>query len=362
MQNRFARIIFWSAGWLAAGAWVAADEPEPEPGEAKPTVLRDGFETPRVSWRQERTDATVKLYAHERTNRAAHEGQLSEGFQFEAGIGGGLYFSYRLPNIPVSDELKVNLYVRSNRSGAQLLGRVVLPDDVDPDNRAPSYVMVPGTIFESSDRWQRLELADMLPAVELQAKVLRASTRRPVSLKGAYLERLVMNLYEGEGETDVFLDELSVGPIPASVKPPRGRRRGRAVGPDDRRPAPGDTEPVEAVPPGLNTRIRLERNRLTKDGYPWFFTAVRAPDADTYRLRKVGCDVLVTPKDVGEATIQAAIRNGMLLIPELTGPNDRSMLDADALLAEASNFPGRDAVAFWSMGENLGRAPDRRSA
>jgi hypothetical protein len=329
------------------------------PGGGASTTLRDGFESDKVSWRQERTDATVKIFAHERTNRAAHEGQLSEGFQFEAGVGGGLYFSYKTPNIPVTKALKVGLYVRSNRTGAQLLGRVILPDDVDPDSRAPSYVMVPGTVLETPDRWQRLELAEMLPSIELQAKVLRASTKRPVSLKGAYLERLVVNLYEGEGETEVYLDELTVGPVPAALaaKPGAEPARGPSVRTIADRPR-GPNEPLEPVAPGLNTRIRLDRNRLTKDGFPWFFTAVRAPDADPDRLRRVGCDVLVTPKDVTEATIFRAIERGMLIVPELTGPDDRSMPEADRLLSEASMFPGKDAVAFWSLGENMGRAID----
>ncbi len=363
MQNRVARGMVWSAAGLVLASWVARAQEEPDeapsPGVRKTTVLRDGFETPKVAWRQEQTDATVKLYAHERTNRAAHEGQLSEGFQFDAGIGGGLYYSYRLPNVPVTRDLAVGLYVRSNRSGAQLLGRVILPDDVDPDSRAPSYVMVPGTVFESADRWQKLELADMLPSVELQAKVLRASTKRPVSLKGAYLERLVINLYEGEGETDVYLDELTVGPVPvgSSLARPAEAPRGPSVRTIADRPR-GPSEPLEATPPGLNTRIRLDRNRLTKDGYPWFFTAVRAPDADPERLRRVGCDILITPKDASEATIRAAIASGMLLIPELTGPDDRTFPEADRLLSAASVFPGRDAVAFWSLGENMGRAID----
>ena len=362
MRNRVARAGLSSVGWLLCGVLVAlAPAAEPESGPS--TVLRDGFETPKVAWRQEQTDATVKIYAHERTNRAAHEGQLSEGFQFEAGIGDGLYFSYRLPNVPVTEELKVGLYVRSNRSGAQVLGRVVLPADVDPDSRRPSFVLVPSTVYENSDRWQKLELADMLPAVERQAKVIRASSRRPVSLKGAYLERLVVNIYGGEGETEVYLDELTVGPIPAgSTATPRPDRPSVRTIADRPR---GPNEPLEAVQPGLNSRIRLDRNRLTKDGFPWFFTAVRAPGADPSRLRRVGCDALVVPKDEGEATIKAAIASGLLLIPELTGPDDRTLPDADRLLAEAQAFPGKDAVAFWSLGENLGRSTDleaRRSS
>ena len=187
--------------------------------------------------------------------------------------------------------------------------------------------------------------------------MLRASTKRPVSLKGAYLERLVMNIYGGEGETEVYLDELTVGPVPAELRrlprlePPKGPH-----GPDDRRPPEGPNEPLEAVPPGLNTRIKLDRNRLTKDGFPWFFTAVRAPDADPSRLRRVGCDVLVVPRDTDEATIRAAIASGMLLIPELTGPDDRSCPRPTGWSPRATSFLGRDAVAFWSLGENLGRS------
>ncbi len=259
----------------------------------------------------------------------------------------------------MTDELKVGLYVRSNRSGMQLLGRVVLPNDVDPDSRRPSFVLVPGTIFESSDRWQKLELADMLPSIERQARVLRASTKRPVSLEGAYLERLVVNIYGGEGETEVYLDELTVGPVPPELTraPGPNRRRGRRPGLIADRPR-GPAEPLEAVQPGLNTRIKLDRNRLTKDGYPWFFTAVRAPDADPSALRRIGCDALVLPKDATEETIRAAIASGLLLIPELTGPDDRILPDADRLAGMATAFPGRDAVAFWSLGENLGQSND----
>src|SRR5437588_854890 len=126
MRIRVARLGLVSACLLTAVGLAstargqgAVDEPS--------SVIRDGFETPRTAWRQEQTTATVKIFAHERTNRAAHEGVLSEGFQFEAGIGGGLYYSYALPHIPVTDDLKVGLYLRSNRSGAQVLGRVVLP-------------------------------------------------------------------------------------------------------------------------------------------------------------------------------------------------------------------------------------------
>jgi hypothetical protein len=78
-------------------------------------VLRDGFETPQTVWKQEQTDANVTLQAHDRSNRAAHEGRTSERFQFSAGVGSAFYYSYALPKVPVTEGLKARLYVRSNR-------------------------------------------------------------------------------------------------------------------------------------------------------------------------------------------------------------------------------------------------------
>src|SRR4051812_7441893 len=75
--------------------------------------LRDGFESERTAWQQEQTDAAVNLLAHERSDRAAHEGRFSEGFHFDAGPGSSFYYSYPLPKIPVSDALRVGLFVRS---------------------------------------------------------------------------------------------------------------------------------------------------------------------------------------------------------------------------------------------------------
>ncbi len=361
MVNRVARNAGLLSAWLTVAVGASA---APEGVDDRASTIRDGFETPRVAWRQEQTDAPIRIFAQERTRRAAHEGQFSEGFQFEAGLGGGLYYSYALPRIPVTEDLKVGLYVRSNRTGVQLLGRVVLPADVDPESGRPSFVLVPGTSYEGADRWQKIELVDLLDSAERQARVLRASTRRKVSLEGAYLERLVANIYGGEGPTEVYLDELTVGPVAREVAEAHARSaRGEPARPGpsartvaDRPGGPGG--PGESARPGANSGIKLDRNRLTRDGYPWFFTAVRAPGADPAQLRRVGVDVAIVPRGTDEAWTRAAVASGLLLVPELTGPDDRTMPGPDRLAAEAASYPWRDSVAFWSMGENLGRSTD----
>src|SRR5262249_38609178 len=58
-------------------ALAVAAVPDDE-AEGVGTTLRDGFEGRRPSWRQEQADATVNLLDHDRSDRAAHEGNASE--------------------------------------------------------------------------------------------------------------------------------------------------------------------------------------------------------------------------------------------------------------------------------------------
>jgi hypothetical protein len=331
----------------------SSDSVVSRPAAENLVAFRDGFETSTIAWQREHTDTTIHLIAHERSARAAHEGELSERFFFDAEEGSQFFVSYALPRIPVTADLEVALWVRSTRVGIQLLARVVLPADVDPDSRAPSFVMIPGPIYDRVDRWQRLEMSQMLPLIERQARVLRASSKRKVSLEGAYLERLVVNLMGGAGETEVFLDDLSISPVtPELATPPVGT-------PPDSEPQPkADTR--EPLPPV----VALKRNRLQRRGADrqlrdFLPTAIDAPGADVGRLRRYGFDILVEDADADRSRLQAAVEQGFLLMPRLLAVG--SAADIEAALEAVEKFPEKEAVAFWILGEGLGRKRGRNS-
>ena len=343
---------------LVVDALAAPPRPVPAPAPApvataEPTLIRDGFETPRTVWSQEQTDASVTLQTHDRSTRAAHEGRTSEHFVYSSGVGSGFYFSYPLPKVPVKDTLKASVYVRGNRAGVQLFARVVLPSDTDPETKAPSFLLVPGTIYDNADRWQRLELLGLRGSLERQARVLRASTRRPVSLEGAYLEQLVVNLYAGAGETETFLDELVVGPVPAGLVA-EGEAEAEAEAPGAapagaRGPAARDLAPA-----------RLDRNRLKKRGedglyHDWFFTAIDAPGADLAGLRNASFDVLIDDLNADPRRFEEAVRRGFLLMPKL---GEGVAADPDKVVEEAEKFAGRASVFAWSLGDHLGLSND----
>jgi hypothetical protein len=339
-----------SAGILVGLLGVSGD------GQERPTTrsgaFKDGFETPDPAWQREYTDTTVKLIAQDRSPRAAREGRLSERFQFEAGPGSQFFVSYPTPRIPVSDESTVVLSVRSNRAGVQLFGRIVLPADIDPETKTPSFVLVPGTIFDEVDRWQRLELAHMIPAIERQARVLRVSTRRPVSLQGAYLERVVVNLLGGAGQSEVFLDDLVITPVPKDVL--EARAKGESA---TKHGAAPQSAGAVAGPSSLRM-VRLDRNILEKKARdstyrPWFPVAIDAPGANPVELRRGGFDVLVDSGRYDPARLKAAVESGAMLMVRLSGAAAAN--GPQGLLEQMTAHPLRHAVAFWHVGDRLGR-------
>ena len=181
--------------------------------------------------------------------------------------------------------------------------------------------MIPGTIYDRVDRWQRLELTNMLPSIERQARVLRASSRRPVSLKGAYLERLVVNLMGGFGASEVFLDDLSITPVPADIVAEWSKRAPERTG---QRKEGSDTTGAASRRSSLPT-VKLELNRLRRFNtldhryHDWLPTAIDAPGADVVMLRQYGFDVLTDDHTADPARLKTAVDKDFLLMPKLSG-------------------------------------------
>ena len=264
--------------------------------------------------------------------------------------------SYATPQDPVIGRFERRPVRASNRAGVQISAESFFPADVDPETKAPSYVLVPGTIFDQVDRWQRLELVQMLPTIERQARVLRASTRRPVQLDGAYLERVVVNLLGGPGESEVFLDDLEISRCPTTLLARQAEGRSRsgetAAGPATGRLAAQAGARLTQGP------IRLERNLLEKRGrdglfQPWFpdrdrRARARTPSSCARGLRRLDrLAARAIPKSSGPRSRGALIMARLSGATRATGP--QRMLD------QITAYPLRESVAFWHLGDHLGR-------
>lgn len=340
---------------------------------APPTLsaFKDGFEGDRASWVREETEATARILAHDRSAKEAHEGEHSEHLSFEAGQGSALYYSYALPKIPVTGELRVSLSLRSTQQNPQLLARIMLPDEKDPKTGEPTPIMVAGTSYKSPGRWQRLELADITRLIEEQARILRASTKRPIRTGGAYLDRLVLNVYGGPGSVDLYIDDLVIAPVPrelasagqpetAPTTPGNPDAPGNPANP----PAPPRSQPESAH---SGDRFRLENGRLTRrdpatgQWSDWVFSLVDAPGADLDALLRSGFDMLEVPFGSKPEAVNDASSRGFAVMADLSQLAADRKLAPDRVVADATAWPPADLIGFWYLGEGLGDAIEEES-
>ena len=95
-------------------------------------IHRNNFETNRTSWLKGSADVAFNETAHDMTDEVAHEGKRSEHIQTDAQQGSQINYYYPTANAPITDELTISVWVKSNHPGIQLMARVVLPREADP--------------------------------------------------------------------------------------------------------------------------------------------------------------------------------------------------------------------------------------
>ena len=187
-------------------------------------------------------------------------------------------------------------------------------------------------------------------------------------LQGAYVERVVVNLMAGQGETEVFLDDLEVGPVSKELAAAWAANGSPAV-PDAAQTKAGTTDRAEKAPGRSDLPpFKFERNvfdKLTPDRryLGWFPTAIEAPGADAVALRQAGFDVLVTDANPDPEKLRRAVKAGMFLLPRLTGATQDG--GVERVLQQITNYPLPQSVLLWSIADHLGSdreaaAPGRR--
>src|SRR5688572_29749268 len=111
--NRVPCLVLMGSGLtLLFGLWPHAEAQQ---------IHRNGFEAPRNGWSKHAADVAFEVTAHAVTDQAAHDGQRSEYLRLDAKQGNFIHYQYPIGKAVVSDELIVNLFLKANRPGMQIL-------------------------------------------------------------------------------------------------------------------------------------------------------------------------------------------------------------------------------------------------
>lgn len=299
---------------------------------SRPT--RENFEGPESTWRLAESDCSARLALQRRSFEKPHGGQSSEQLQLTAGRGSFAYLTHSVEPARVIAELAPRIWLRSNRAGAQLLARVVLPRTESPRDGRPLSILIHGGSYTDVGAWQQLSIDDAAQQVRRQEPVLRTKYGPKVDVREAYLDLVILNSYAGPGVADVWIDDLElVGHVAAPTTEARAERRA----------AHAEDDPA-AVEPRDDDLVRLHGTVLLAAGRPLLVRCIEHQGESLAWLQGLGFNTVElrdppTPEQLAEAR-----RSGLWLVSPPPHYNGRQPFG-----------PAYDRVLAWNLGRGLTR-------
>lgn len=310
-------------------------------------VHRNGFESLKTSWVKGGFDAPYDLLAHASSDRGAHNGRRCEYLQVNVRPGNFLYWQYSTPQVAIGEETVAGLWVKANRPGIQVLARVVLPKERDPKNldyRMATYIR--GDTYRTTGRWQRLDLGRPVQLMNMQQQLLQAQLKRPVDFTDAYVDALVVNLYAGPGPTEVWIDDLEIGPVlPSNPFQPAARGAGDT---------PGKTTALPRRTADRSQIVEFQGNQLLVGGKRFFLRGIQHSDTPLRALRDAGFNAVILDHGAPESLVKDGVDLGFWIVPRLKAVGDDPRAGASPNLSQdIARFSRNDAVLFWHLGGTL---------
>lgn len=309
--------------------------------------------------------------AHDIDSDHARHAGTSERIRIESNPAPGatsaeyVHYYYRTPIAPLTDDLLATVYVKAYRGGIQLKARVVLPKEKDPKNPNSSLtVLVPGDTYTDVQKWKQLGLGDVKKGLTAQLPALTGRLGRAVDTTDAYIDHLVLNVFTGAGVSEVWVDDLAVGPVlppdPKATKPSAGL----ATNPKRKPPAVSFS--------GGDILIDMFDDKGER---PFFMRAIRHTGVPLGVLEQARFNTVWFPGQVSDETYEEAVRAKFFLVPSLplpeadwdpTRPNQADPVllekDADTLAKHFKRFQASDAVLMWDLGSGRTTSQVRRVA
>jgi hypothetical protein len=261
----------------------------------------EDFEDPTTSWRRVGGSISYRLDAHQRDSMEYYTGSRSEHFRMMVGTperDAPLYLAHDVGR-PLADisSFAISLYLRSNRGGHQIFAEVVLPESRHVETQQPLSILIPGTIYNRTGGWQRLQITDFPEAIRSGVWALRLQHGAQVDPENAYVDRILVNVYAGPGEMDVWFDDLDIQEYIAAFSEtpqvPSGDEGGGSNPPNPTGEYPTRT-PADSM-------LEMEGRRAEWEN------ALNGSEADAHLIREVGAGPL-NPRPI--------LRRGSVLIDD----------------------------------------------
>jgi hypothetical protein len=317
-------------------------------------MLQYGFEGRNPVWVPGPHDAAYKEILHRLSSDHIHSGQRSETIQIDAQNGTYVHYTYNLGRAPLTDDFNVSVWVRANRPGVQLLARVVFPKEFDPNNTGhPLTALLEGERYQIAQHWRPLTLPTPLKLLRQQQQLLSNTLKREINTTDAYVDQLVLNVYGGPGETQVWIDDLEAGPAFDTPSPTVAAETGWDKG------GGSQTTPAQ---PALNHRpdeVRLEGGQLKVGNERLFMLGIRHTGTPLHALRQAGFTTVMLDESAPSGLIEQAANEGFWIVPTLHPPEiveqpggkvQGQLVANEVFNRNVGRFLREQAVLCWDLG------------
>ncbi len=336
MQRLVQLLIFTACGLVFSAPTALADSP---------SAWYEGFEGPKTTWKDIGGDAQYRVERHARVRDRAHSGSGSEAIALVGSEGTYVRFAHQVGRALVIEDLLATLWIKSDRHGLQVAAEVVLPRTTDPRTGNPIVTLVRGSSYTKVGNWQQLRIDNFPTLLTRQIRTLRMAMSPHVDGREAYVTRIVLNVYGGQGTTNTWIDDLDLaGFVPA----PAGSWT--TTDPPNDRSTPGSpSAPAAAFP-----QVELIGSVLTIDGRPLLPRIIRHQGEPLEFLGQLGFNTVWLDRPATPELLAQARQTGLWLVcpPPLSPSTGNAPDDMTAPAEIGSQY---DRVLAWDLGRRLGR-------
>ena len=196
------------------------------------------------------------------------------------------------------DELQIDVSVRCDRPGIQLLARVVLPRSIDAETGRPREILVRGPELEHPGRWERLRLGQLPDRLEDQLRVLRSLTGARIDGRESFVNGVILDVYSGPGS------------LRLEIEPPVLRGYTPAAAAPFLPLLPTATTPAHHV-------VTVQGGVMEVDGQPFFARVIEEHAEDWNYLKSLGFNTVLLQRPLQVIDLERARQANLWLVAPL---------------------------------------------
>lgn len=289
-------------------------------------------------WKFAGSDARARVDRQRVVLGNNHDGQWCEEAVLTSGNGTTVYLTRAIPAARIHPDLRLGIWIKSDRVGVQFLARVVFPHQHDPQTGQPLTALIQGTA-SSKTTWEQLRIDNIPVLVERQARVLLLQHGKEANLREPFLDLVLLNAYTGPGTFALQWDDLRIeklieadsGVVPAQYAA--------------NAPAGAAAAAWPTLPP-----VRLQGSVLNVNNQPFFPRIIEHQGEPLAALKQLGFNTVRVATTPTPELRNEAIRAGVWLVapPPLVASADNEMPTLTEPLEAAW-----DSVLTWSLGQHL---------